>query len=326
MIPAGLRSEASACPAVDRHTHLEGSLDPAWVRSQALHLGLCLPDALEALWRQEPVPFTDFIKAFWFGCGLLRDAAAIRDAVRAAVRRLPPPRAGLPRGIDLWVSPHLLVQQGQFITLDALWRGLDEGMAEARRAGVHLAVIIDAVNHFGPEHGHAVLDLVLADQPSWVVGFSTGGLEGVPFRDWAPVFHRARKAGLRLAAHAGENGPAANVREAILEAGVERIVHGVRAAQEPELLEFLAERRIALDSCITSNRALVPDLGRHPLATLLQAGVRCALGTDDPGVIPCSLPGEWAQAQALGLTPEQLARLRAHATEDAWCLQPVNGA
>jgi adenosine deaminase len=309
-----------ATATVDRHTHLEGSLDEAWVRRQAEAEGSRPPSALEALWRHETVPFERFIKAFFFSCGFLRSAAAVRSAVQAAVGRLPGPD-GRPRGIDLWVSPHLLVKQARFITLEALWRGLDEGIADARRQGVAVTVIIDAVNHFGAEHGHEVLDLVLGGRPAWVTGFSTGGLEGVPFRDWAPVFDRARKAGLRLAAHAGENGPAANVREAILEAGVERIVHGVAAAAHPDVVELLVERRIPVDICISSNRALVPGLGDHPLPALLRAGVRCALGTDDPGIIPCTLPGEWAQARALGLTGAEMDALVRNAETDAWCLR-----
>jgi adenosine deaminase len=310
---------AVSCARIDRHTHLEGSMDPAWVRQRAQVEGLTPPPALEALWRHEAVPFEGFIRAFFFGCGFLRGAEAVHEAVRAAVRRLPA-SDGRPRGIDLWVSPHFLVRQGQFLTLDALWRGLDEGIAEARAQGVRIAVIIDAVNHFGIEHGHEVLDLVLEGKPAWVIGFSTGGLEGVPFRQWAPVFDRARKAGLRLAAHAGENGPAANVREAILDAGVERIVHGVRAASHPDIVNLLVERHIPVDICITSNRALVPDLGAHPLPALLRAGVRCALGTDDPGVIPCTLPGEWAEAEGLGLTPAELDQLSAQSAADAWCM------
>jgi len=321
-----VKPPAACCPTVDRHAHLEGGLDPVWVRRQAETANLGVPDALAALWRQEPVPFADFIKAFYFSASFLTDAEAVREAVRAAVRRLPPARPGVPRGIDLWVSPHFLVKLGKFLTLDALWRGLDDAILEARDQDVHIVAVIDAVNHFGPAHGHEVLDLVLADTPPWVAGFSTGGLEGVPFRDWAPVFHRARRAGLRLAAHAGENGPAENVREAVLEAGVERIVHGVRAACHPELLELLADRHIALDSCLTSNRALVPDLGPHPLPAFLRAGIRVALGTDDPGVMPCTLPGEWAEAMALGLTGGELELLRSHAVKDAWCMRPLNGA
>ena len=84
---------------------------------------------------------------------------------------------------------------------------------------------------------------------------------------------------------------------------------------------MLVERRIPVDICITSNRALVPDLGAHPLPALLRAGVRCALGTDDPGVIPCTLPGEWAQAQALGLTGAELDALVRMRRTDAWCLR-----
>ncbi len=309
------------CVGVDRHTHLEGSLDAAWVRQRAQDQGQTPPPALEALWRHEAVPFEGFIRAFFFSCGFLRSAEAVRSAILAAVNRLPPAAPGLARGIDMWVSPHFLVRQGQFLSLDTLWRGMDDGIQEAARQGVRIAIIIDAVNHFGVEHGQEVLDLVLADKPSWVIGFSTGGLEGVPFKDWAPVFERARRAGLRLAAHAGENGPGSNVRDAILEAGVERIVHGVRAASHPDIVELLAERQIPVDICITSNRALVPDLGAHPLQALLKAGVRCALGTDDPGVIPCTLPGEWRQAQQLGLGPEELEAVAAHSAADAWCLR-----
>lgn len=306
-------------PRIDRHAHLEGSLDPAWIRLQAAKAGRQVPATLEALWRQEVISFEGFIEAFFFSCGFIRSAEVVKATIRACVSRLAPPGEGI-RGIDLWVSPHFLVKQGAFLSLEELWRGLDEGIQEAREQGVHIAVIIDAVNHFGIEHGKEVLDLVLPEKPSWVVGFSTGGLERVPFREWAPVFDRARQAGLRLAAHAGENGPGSNVREAILEAGVERIVHGVRAAKDPAILELLAERHIALDSCISSNRALVPDLGPHPLPSLLRAGVRCALGTDDPGVIPCDIPWEWQQALGLGLSESELEALRNHAVEDAWCM------
>lgn len=309
-----------APPRFDRHAHLEGSLDPVWVRAQAAKAGKPVPATLEALWRREVVPFEGFIEAFFFACGFIRGSDVAHETIRACVSRLVPDD-GEPRGIDLWVSPHFLVKDRAFLTLDELWRGMDDGIQEARRQGVRIAVIIDAVNHFGIEHGHEVLDLVLADKPSWVVGFSTGGLERVPFREWSVVFERARKAGLRLAAHAGENGPGTNVRDAILDAGVERIVHGVRAAKDPTLLELLAGRRIAVDVCITSNRALVPDLGPHPLPTMLRAGVRCALGTDDPGVIPCDIPWEWEQAKGLGLSDSELHTLRNHAAEDAWCMR-----
>ncbi len=316
--PADIR--LAGIVGLDRHVHLEGGLDPAWVRSQAEAEGQRIPNPLEAFWRGEAQPFTGFIEAFLFGSGFLRTREAVRLALGAIVGRLPAQAMG-PRGVDLWVSPHFLVRVKQLLTLDELWRGLEDGIAEARQSGVSIAVVLDAVNHFGPKHGHEVLDLVAEDLPDFVAGFSTGGLEGVPFRDWAPVFARARSRRLRIAAHAGENGPGENVREAILLGGVERIVHAVRAAAQPDILDLLAERRIPVDICPSSNQALVPDLGTHPLPAMLRAGVRCALGTDDPGVIPCDIAGEWAKAKAMGLDEQEMAQLRRFAEEDAWALQ-----
>ncbi|MBL0311852.1 MAG: hypothetical protein IPP78_03870 [Holophagaceae bacterium] len=307
-------------PGIDRHVHLEGGLDPGWVRDQADATGQPVPASLEALWRGESQPFTGFIEAFLFSSGFLLNREAVRSALGAIIRRLPA-QATDPRCVDLWVSPHFLVRYKQLLSLDELWRGLSDAIADAGRINVSVAVVLDAVNHFGPKHGHEVLDLVEGSLPGFVVGFSTGGLEGVPFRDWAPVFERARSKGLRIAAHAGENGPGENVRDAILHGGVERIVHAVKAAGDPEILALLAERRIPVDVCPSSNQALVENLRPHPLPVMLRAGVRCALGTDDPGVIPCDIAGEWAKARAMGLDEREMGLLRRFAVEDAWALR-----
>jgi adenosine deaminase len=309
-------NDPSIHPLIDRHTHLEGALAPAWVRSEAERRGLALPGPLEALWSGATVPFQGFIEAFLFGAALLDSQAAVREAVRAVARRT---RHAGGVGFDLWASPHFLVVHRGQIALDAFWRGLEEGLAEARAEGLRGCVVVDAVNHFGPKHGHAVLDLVLPDLPPFVKGFSTGGLEGSRFRDWAPVFDRARAVGLRIAAHAGENGPGSNVREAVLEGGVSRIIHGIRA--DDATLDLLAEHRIPVDVCPSSNGALAADVVPHPLPRMLRAGVRCALGTDDPGVIPCDLGTEATAARSMGLDDTALAVLRQNGAEGAWCLQ-----
>jgi adenosine deaminase len=303
-------------PLIDRHTHLEGGLDPAWVRREAVRRKLVLPASLEALWAGQALPFEGFIEAFLFSAALLDSRESVREAVLAVARRTQ--QAG-GSGFDLWASPHFLVVHRGQISLDDFWLGVAEGFSNAEAMGLRACVVVDAVNHFGPKHGQAVLDLVLPDLPSFVKGFSTGGLEGCPFRDWAPVFDRARAAGLRIAAHAGENGPGLNVREAVLEGGVGRIVHGIRADQAT--FELLAERRIPVDVCPSSNRGLAADVDPHPLPRMLRAGVRCALGTDDPGLIPCDLGTEAAAAWHMGLDEAALATLRRHGAEDAWCLR-----
>jgi adenosine deaminase len=291
-------------------------MDPTWVRTQARRQHKDIPDSLEGLWRGDLRSFEDFIDAFLFIASLLRDREAIREAVRSIATRT---RTAGGRGFDLWCSPHWLVVQEKQLPLGEFWRGLEEGLTEARASGLASAVVIDAVNHFGIDHGHEVVDLIRQDLPDYVVGFSTGGLERVPFRDWAPVFDRARQLGLRIAAHAGENGHPNNVREAILEGGVSRIVHGVRS--DDATLHLLHTHAIPVDICLSSNRILVPSLGEHPLPRMLRAGVRCALGTDDPGIIPCSLDTEEAEARRLGLTEDELQQLWVHGEADAWCLQ-----
>lgn len=307
--------DPSVPPLIDRHTHLEGSLDSPWVRREAGRRGLALPASLETLWSGGAVPFAGFIEAFLFGASLLNSREAVREATLAVARRT---RQAGGTGFDLWTSPHFLVVYQDQISLEDFWLGVEEGLFHAEAMGLRACVVVDAVNHFGPKHGQAVLDLVLPGLPSFVKGFSTGGLEGCPFRDWAPIFERARAAGLRIATHAGESGPGSNVREAVLEGGVSRIVHGIRA--DDATLELLAERRIPVDVCPSSNRALAADVDPHPLPRMLRAGVRCALGTDDPGVIPCDLATETAAAQRMGLDDTALATLRQNGAEDAWCL------
>jgi len=301
---------------IDRHVHLEGSVDPDWVRRRVESV----PGSLEAFWRGEALPFTDFIDSFFFITDLLNSADAIRHALNAVVSRLPK-TGGTPGGVDLWCSPQTLVVDRRLLKLDELWKGIEQGISDASTQGVSVAVILDAVNNFGPKNGHTLLDLVANDLPSFVVGFSTGGLEQVPFRQWAPVFDRARGLGLRCAAHAGENGPASNIREAIEEAHLNRIVHAVRAVEDPSILELLAEKEIAVDVCITSNFALVPGLKHHPLKAMMDAGVKCALGTDDPGIIYTDLGNEWRRATELLKNSAYMERLIQNSINDAWCLR-----
>lgn len=305
---------------VDRHTHLEGSIDPAWIKQQACKLGLEVPQELKKLWLKEKLDFDCFITAFNFSCKLLRNANDIKQIIIAATKRLPQDLPhDIPKGIDMWVSPFYLTEEEKLFTLDELWFGLDSGISEAKRNNINISIIIDAVNHQGVKHGHAVLDLIKNNKPDWIVGFSTGGLEIVPFKEWAKVFDRARNIGLKIAAHAGENGSGQNVRHAILDAGVERIIHGVKAAMYPDILELLAEKKIPVDICLTSNLSLMPNINKHPLQQMLQHGVRCALGTDDPGIIPCDLTQEWRLAHTIGLTKNELDLLYKYSNEDAWC-------
>ena len=156
------------------------------------------------------------------------------------------------------------------------------GWPETRTWGLRNCVVLDAVNHFGPKHGQAVLDLALPELPAFVKGFSNGWAGGLPLPGLGA--HLRPGPGRRPPASPptpGRTALEANVREAILEGGVCRIVHGIRA--DDATFALLAERCIPVDVCPSSNRALASDVIPHPLPRMLAAGVRCALGTDDPG-------------------------------------------
>lgn len=132
---------------------------------------------------------------------------------------------------------------------------------------------------------------------------------------------RARAEGLRVTIHAGETADArapANVREAVRELGAERVGHGVMAVKDAALLRELAERGTVLEVCPQSNvlTGLVPNLKAHPLPTLLAAGVRCCLNTDDPGLFGLTLLDEYTRALDAGLvTLSDLERMNTWAAQ-----------
>lgn len=154
---------------------------------------------------------------------------------------------------------------------------------------------------------------VIEDSLDWkgLAGYDLHGVETLPLENWTADFYgRARDRGLFCKAHAGEFGGAANVREVIERLGVTRIQHGVRAVEDPALVRLLADRGIVLDVCPISNVGLqvAPSLEAHPLRTLVAAGVRCTLSTDDPLIFNNSLLDEYrAAAQEMGLDRNALA-------------------
>ena len=126
---------------------------------------------------------------------------------------------------------------------------------------------------------------------------------------FAQAFRRAGAAGLRRTVHAGESSGPEGVRDAIELLGADRIDHGVRAIEDPELVALLAERRIPLGVCPTSNLKLgvYPSIEAHPIDRLRRAGVVVSLNTDDPVLLGASLEGEYALcSRAFGWSEEDL--------------------
>lgn len=191
----------------------------------------------------------------------------------------------LSAGVVLW-------QQQEFVPIYAAVR------AAAREYPIEVYWILDAVRHFGAEPAMRVAELAAERVDDGVVAFGIGGDEARGPAEWfAAVYQFAKRAGLRLTAHAGETMGPASVWAA-LEIGAERIGHGIRAVEDPALLARLRASGIPLEVCITSNvmTGAAASLEAHPVRKLYDAGVAITLNTDDPGLFATSLCAEYELA------------------------------
>jgi adenosine deaminase/aminodeoxyfutalosine deaminase len=163
---------------------------------------------------------------------------------------------------------------------------------------VEVRWILDAVRQFSVEQAQQVAELAAERMDRGVVAFGIGGSEERgPAERFTEVFAFARRAGLRLVAHAGESTGPESVWAA-LSLGAERIGHGIAAAWDAGLMRHLCEHDIPLEICLTSNvvTGVVKSLEEHPLRRLYDAGVPIVLNTDDPAMFACTLTGEYRLA------------------------------
>ena len=188
---------------------------------------------------------------------------------------------------------------------------------------VEVALIADLVRDQGPERGGRTLDAVIeVASAAGIVEIGPGGSEQrFPPEPYAAVYERARSFGLRTTAHAGEVAGPASVWGAIRTLKVDRIDHGTRAVDDPELMAFLVERRIPVTSCPGSNMATgaAASLEAHPIRRFVDAGMLVSVNTDDPAMFGLSLAGEYEALQRrLGFTDDEIRGLSLNAIESCW--------
>lgn len=218
-------------------------------------------------------------------------------------------------------------------------RGIDEkafmeAIEDARKAaetelGVILRWCFDIPGEAGEEAAAETLRLAVDLRPEGLVSFGLGGPEiGVPRPQFKPYFDAARAAGLHSVPHSGETTGPQSIWDAIRDLGAERIGHGTSATQDPELLAYLAEHRIALEVCPTSNIATraVATLDEHPVKEMVAAGVLVTINSDDPPMFGSDLNNEYAvTARLLDLDERGLAQLAKNAVEASF-LDPAGKA
>lgn len=208
------------------------------------------------------------------------------------------------------------------------WREYLHAIQEAAEAaevkhGITLRGVITAVRHFGPEKSRASALCAAETAGDWIVGFGMGGDEG-QFKqgDFTYAFDMAREAGLKLTTHAGEFGGPESIWDAIRDLNVQRVGHGVRAIEDPELVKELVAREITLEVCPGSNvvLGLYPDFASHPIAKLRDAGVKVTVSTDDPPFFHTTMRREYDMlAQAFGWQEADFRQLNQTALDAAFC-------
>jgi adenosine deaminase len=294
-------------PKADIHLHLEGCipLDSVGLDDPA-RSGVAMDPETGAPRFADLAAFLRFLDR---ACSLVTEGELVERIAYDIITRA---AADGVRHVDVLFNPsHWPAWRS---TLGTFVGHLEEGLqAGETDHGVTSGLCLSLTRTQPPQESVELVDWLLETRPPRVVALSVDGDEAAAGRTgprFAPLFARARHAGLHTCAHAGESSGADGVRDAVELLRVERIDHGVRAVEDAKLVAQLARERIPLDVCPTSNvrLGLVPSLEVHPVETLRTAGVPISLNTDDPLLFATSVAHEYACcAHTFGWDPVVMA-------------------
>ncbi|AVZ75595.1 adenosine deaminase [Streptomyces lunaelactis] len=312
-----LHAFIAGLPKAELHVHHVGSASPRIVAELAArHPDSKVPTDPEAL--ADYFTFTDFahfIEVYLSVVDLIRTPEDVRLLTFEVARDMA--RQNI-RYAELTVTPFSSTRRG--IDEKAFMAAIEDAREAAEtELGVVLRWCFDIPGEAGLEAAEETARLAVDLHPEGLVSFGLGGPEvGVPRPQFKPYFDRAIAAGLHSVPHAGETTGPQTIWDALNELGAERIGHGTSATQDPALLAHLAEHRIPLEVCPTSNIATraVADLDEHPIKEMVAAGVLVTINSDDPPMFGSDLNNEYAvAARLLELDERGVAGLAKNAVE-----------
>lgn len=307
-------------PKAELHVHHIGSASPQVVAELAARhpeAGVPAdPDLLSAYFTFSD--FAHFIDVYLSVVDLIKTAEDVWTLTRGVAADM----AALNiRYAELTVSPYSSISRG--IPAEAFMEAIEDARVTADRdLGIELRWCFDIPGESGIAAAEVTADAAIRLKPEGLVSFGLGGPEiGVPRPQFKPYFDAARAAGLHSVPHAGETTGPQTIWDAITVLGAERIGHGTSAAQDPLLLEYLAEHNIPLEVAPTSNLSTraVAALGEHPLTAFAEAGVPFSINSDDPPMFSTDLNREYAvAAELLGLDEDGIAELSRNAVRQSF--------
>ena len=303
-------------PKVELHCHVEGTARSSTVAELAakhgIQLGVEKPEDL-----YEYSSLSDFLAAFGTVCAAFVDRddfhrmayEAAEDAAKAGIRYR-----------EMFVSPGFHLERG--VRFDTFWEGITAGVADGEKDfGVRTQMIIDVDKPKGLGPALALLEVARHLDRDLLIGIGGDSTElGVDHDAFAPLVREARNLGFKTCFHCGEEGPAENIATMVA-AGVDRIDHGTRLLDLPELVVRVVDEQIPITSCPSSNVELeiVPTLEDHPFARQADAGALVTLNSDDPAFFRFDLADEYARiAAAFGYSFEEMVTIRDRAIDAAW--------
>lgn len=303
-------------PKAELHVHIEGTLEPEMMFALAARNGIALPYATvdEVRAAYSFTNLQSFLDICYAGAAVLRTERDFDELMTAYLRRAT--ADGVQRA-EIFFDPQTHTDRG--VGFDVFMSGFLSAIERGRtELGIDSALIMCFLRHLPVE---AALETFEEATPYLErllgVGLDSSEL-GHPPEDFESVFDRARAAGLHAVAHAGEEGPAAYVWGALDHLGVERIDHGVRAADDDALIARLVDSGVPLTMCPLSNLALgvVGRLEDHNLKAMLDRGVKVTINSDDPAYDGGYIHDNYiATAEALDLSRTDLVRLAANSIE-----------
>jgi adenosine deaminase len=307
-----------AMPKAELHVHLEGCFEPADVERLAREAGE-VPRQLDV----RGMDLSAFLDVLDWTCGLVRTPEQAARAAYAFAER--EAREGVAYA-DVIVNPtHWSAWRGR---LDAFVDALDAGFADAEQDGFPpVGLCVSLLRQQSAAEALELVEWIQSRQKQLprIVALSIDGNEAAAGRTgprFAEAFRKAAAEGIHRTVHAGESSGPEGVRDALEFLLAERIDHGVRAVEDPDLVKQLADRQIPLNVCPGSNVQLgrYPDRAHHPLDTLRRAGVRVTLNTDDPALMDTSLVDEYAEsARTYGWDDRSLREVARTSIESAFC-------
>lgn len=307
---------SSTPPCAELHLHIEGTLEPELIFELARRNGITLPyaslDELRARYR-----YTDlqsFLDLYYANMDVLRTEADFADMTRAYLRRAA--AAGV-RHVEMMMDPQAHLVRG--IPLETSVRGVCATLAASEEEfGISTSLIAAFLRDRPASEALDVLeDLLAMEAPIIGIGLDSAEL-GNPPEAFIGLYRRAREAGLRTVAHAGEEGPSHYIEQALDLLLVDRIDHGIRCLDDADLMQRLVEEKIPLTICPLSNVRLqaVDSLAEHPLARMLDHGLNISVNSDDPAYFGGYADDNFRAVQeSFGLDRAQLALLAANSIE-----------